>query len=75
MEADIVLFPHGDFNPNNILIDNVGNRVWFIDFEYSLSAPIYYDIGKIFRENGDMDQYIAEVPMIILLADIMNMKK
>lgn len=51
----IYVYSHGDFNSSNILIDNKEN-VWFIDFEYSLSAPIYLDIGKFFRDN-DMNKY------------------
>ncbi len=51
------VFSHGDFSPSNILIDNKDTNVWFIDFEYSLSAPIYYDIGKFFRDSVNMDKY------------------
>ncbi|MCM1989120.1 aminoglycoside phosphotransferase family protein [Oceanirhabdus seepicola] len=51
------VYSHGDFYPANILIDNKDNSVWFIDFEYSLSAPIYYDIGKFFRDRAYMDKY------------------
>ena len=39
---------HGDFNFNNILIDERDNP-WVIDFEYSFSNSKYYDIGKFFR--------------------------
>jgi len=42
-------FSHGDFTLTNIMVDSK-DRVWFIDFEYCLSAPIYYDIGKFFRK-------------------------
>ncbi len=42
-------FSHGDFTFTNIMID-LNNKAWFIDFEYSLSAPIFYDIGKFFRK-------------------------
>ncbi|MGG7162350.1 phosphotransferase [Clostridium ihumii] len=51
------VYSHGDFNSNNILINTLDNSVWFIDFEYSLAAPIYYDIGKFFRENVFLDKY------------------
>ena len=43
-------------NSTNILIDSK-EKAWFIDFEYSLSAPIYYDIGKFFSDSVDMDKY------------------
>jgi tRNA A-37 threonylcarbamoyl transferase component Bud32 len=54
----IFVFSHGDFGPQNILIDNQDN-VWFIDFEYSLAAPIYYDIGKFFRSRESMNPYMV----------------
>jgi len=50
------VFSHGDFSPSNILIDGE-EKVWFIDFEYSLAAPIYYDIGKFFRDSNHLNQY------------------
>lgn len=50
------VYSHGDFNSSNILIDNMDN-IWFIDFEYSLAAPIYNDIGKFFRDNSDLNKY------------------
>lgn len=53
------VFSHGDFNPSNILIDYQDN-VWFIDFEYSLAAPVYYDIGKFFRGRVELDRYIGK---------------
>jgi tRNA A-37 threonylcarbamoyl transferase component Bud32 len=53
------VYSHGDFNPSNILIDHQDN-VWFIDFEYSLAAPVYYDIGKFFRGRAELDQYIGK---------------
>lgn len=56
LEASFV-YSHGDFSSSNILINAIDNTVWFIDFEYSLSAPIYYDIGKFFRDNVLMDKY------------------
>ncbi|WDV47769.1 aminoglycoside phosphotransferase family protein [Clostridiaceae bacterium M8S5] len=49
------VFSHGDFYPSNIMIDS-SKTVCFIDFEYSLSAPIYSDIGKFFRDR-DFDKY------------------
>lgn len=48
---------HGDFIPSNILIDHE-DTPWFIDFEYCLSMPCYYDIGKIFRSSRSFSQYI-----------------
>ncbi len=54
------VFSHGDFSPSNILIDRIDNTVWFIDFEYSLSAPIYYDIGKFFRDRAVLDEYVEK---------------
>lgn len=50
------VYSHGDFSIGNILIDNNDN-VWLIDFEYSLSAPIYYDIGRFFRDNDNMNSF------------------
>jgi len=50
------VYSHGDFNLSNILIDNK-ETAWFIDFEYSLSAPVYYDMGKFFRDSDDMNKY------------------
>lgn len=50
------VYSHGDFSIGNILIDN-NNDVWLIDFEYSLSAPIYYDIGRFFRDNDNLNSY------------------
>ncbi len=52
------VYSHGDFNSSNILIDN-NETVWFIDFEYCLSAPIYYDLGKFFRDSIDLNKYRA----------------
>jgi tRNA A-37 threonylcarbamoyl transferase component Bud32 len=52
-------FSHGDFIPSNILVD-FDEKVWFIDFEYSMSAPIYMDIGKFFRDRAGMDEYIGK---------------
>ncbi len=54
------VYSHGDFNPSNILINNIDSSVWFIDFEYSLAAPIYLDIGKLFRDRPSMDKYIEK---------------
>ncbi|WBW98822.1 aminoglycoside phosphotransferase family protein [Oceanirhabdus sp. W0125-5] len=54
------VYSHGDFYPSNILIENKGNSLWVIDFEYSLSAPIYYDIGKFFRQREEIDKYIEK---------------
>lgn len=53
------VYSHGDFSPGNILIDKY-NDIWFIDFEYSLSAPIYYDIGKFFRDRLEMNRYMGK---------------
>lgn len=53
------VFSHGDFGPSNILIDG-NDDIWFIDFEYCLSAPIYYDIGKFFRDRSEMDKYMKK---------------
>ncbi len=50
---------HGDFIPSNILID-LNDTPWFIDFEYSFSAPPYYDIGKLFRNRDNYSQYIDD---------------
>jgi Ser/Thr protein kinase RdoA (MazF antagonist) len=50
---------HGDFIPSNILIDH-NDTPWFIDFEYCLSMPCYYDIGKIFRTRTNFSQYIDD---------------
>jgi len=54
------VYSHGDFYPANILVDSKDNSIWFIDFEYSLSAPIYYDIGKFFRDRTSIDKYIEK---------------
>lgn len=50
-------FCHGDFHPSNMLVDTK-DEIWFIDFEYSLAAPIYLDLGKFFRDRESMDKYI-----------------
>lgn len=52
------VFSHGDFNFSNILIDHT-EKVWFIDFEYCFSTPVYYDIGKFFRSGSGFDKNIA----------------
>jgi len=50
---------HGDFIPSNILIDHDATP-WFIDFEYCVSMPCYYDIGKIFRTSRSFSQFIDD---------------
>jgi len=57
MDHDCVL-SHGDFNPNNIIVDEMLN-LWFIDFEYSMSAPKYLDIGKFFRKRSSYNDYMT----------------
>lgn len=57
IDYDCVL-SHGDFNPNNIIVDEMLN-LWFIDFEYSMSAPKYYDIGKLFRNRSYYNDYMT----------------
>jgi len=57
IDRDCVL-SHGDFNPNNIIVDEMLN-LWFIDFEYSMSAPKYYDIGKFFRKRSNYNDYMT----------------
>jgi Ser/Thr protein kinase RdoA (MazF antagonist) len=53
------VFCHGDFIPSNILID-LYDSPWFIDFEYCLSVPRYYDIGKFFRTRESYSKYIDD---------------
>lgn len=48
---------HGDFNPNNIIVD-LDRQLWYIDFEYCSSAPRYLDIGKFFRKRTHFSEYI-----------------
>ncbi|MBI9014690.1 MAG: aminoglycoside phosphotransferase family protein [Clostridiales bacterium] len=57
MDHDCVL-SHGDFNPNNIIVDEMLN-LWFIDFEFSMSAPRYLDIGKLFRKRSSFNDYMT----------------
>lgn len=58
ISSEIVLC-HGDFIPSNILIDSF-ETPWFIDFEYSLAASKYCDIGKFFRTRDNFSEYIHE---------------
>lgn len=51
------VYSHGDFSSSNILIDTKDSSIWVIDFEYSLAAPPYYDIGKFFRDNEKLNKY------------------
>lgn len=53
------VFSHGDFIPSNILIDQ-NDTPWFIDFEYCISVPRYYDIGKLFRTRNNYSEYIDD---------------
>ncbi|MDF2800645.1 MAG: hypothetical protein K0S61_548 [Anaerocolumna sp.] len=46
IDSDFVLC-HGDFGYGNILINH--EKVYFIDFEYTLAESKYRDIGKFFR--------------------------
>ncbi|HOD54274.1 MAG TPA: aminoglycoside phosphotransferase family protein [Candidatus Cloacimonadota bacterium] len=39
---------HGDFRPENMLVFN-GKLQALIDWEYALSAPVYFDTGQFFR--------------------------
>jgi len=34
---------HGDFQPANILIDNIDQRLYLIDWEYTAKRSVYYD--------------------------------
>lgn len=34
---------HGDFQPANILIDNIDQKLYLIDWEYSCMRSVYYD--------------------------------
>jgi tRNA A-37 threonylcarbamoyl transferase component Bud32 len=57
--AEHAVFCHGDFSPGNMIIDDCG-EVWFIDFEYCLAAPVYYDIGKFFRDRPGVSEWFTE---------------
>lgn len=50
---------HGDFSPGNMIVDN-RDEVWFIDFEYALAAPPYYDIGKFFRRRPGVTDHFGD---------------
>ena len=51
LESDSMLV-HGDFNPNNVLIDN-GTVSGVLDSEYSHSGTPYMDIGNLLRYTPD----------------------
>jgi aminoglycoside phosphotransferase (APT) family kinase protein len=53
------VFCHGDFSLGNMIIDRLG-EVWFIDFEYSLAAPPYSDIGRFFRDQPALQSVLNE---------------
>jgi thiamine kinase-like enzyme len=53
------VYSHGDFSPNNMLINPL-EKLWLIDFEYSLTAPIYYDMGKFFRDREQLNPFMNQ---------------
>jgi tRNA A-37 threonylcarbamoyl transferase component Bud32 len=57
-EAGSPVFSHGDFIPNNVLVDD-NKTVWFIDFERCTANPRYCDIGKLFRPRPEYTCYIG----------------
>lgn len=57
------VFSHGDFRPSNIMVKN-GKLIGILDWEKSLAAPIYYDIGQFIRymeqiKNSSEHSFIA----------------
>lgn len=52
------VFSHGDFIFSNIIVTS-SLQVYFIDYEYCFSAPIFYDIGKFFRTKTNIEQYMG----------------
>ncbi len=42
-------FRHGDFNPNNILIDENGEPSGVVDWEYSVVGPAVFDVFTMLR--------------------------
>jgi aminoglycoside phosphotransferase (APT) family kinase protein len=53
----LAVFCHGDFSLDNMIVDR-NDQVWFIDFEYSMAAPPYCDIGRFIRGRPAMDSYL-----------------
>lgn len=53
---------HGDFRPANLMVKN-DRVVGFMDWEFSLSAPCYFDIGQFIRDNALVDK-VAEESLI-----------
>jgi len=51
IESSYVL-SHGDFSYSNIMID-CNQKVYLIDFEYSLATNRFHDIGHFFRRKSD----------------------
>jgi len=48
---DNYLFSHGDFHPENVIINKFNNnQVIFIDFSEICLAPVYYDIASFLQQ-------------------------
>lgn len=57
------VFSHGDFRPANLMVKD-DRLIGFLDWEFSLSAPCYFDIGQFIRAEGymlgDTESYFIE---------------
>lgn len=53
--TDKYVLSHGDFRPENIMIKD-DKIIGLIDWEFSLSAPRYFDIGQFLR----VERYVPE---------------
>ncbi|KAJ3210238.1 Ethanolamine kinase [Entophlyctis luteolus] len=51
----LLVFSHGDINPNNIIYNTEQNKVDFIDYEYGSYKPRGFDLGNHFCEHTGFD--------------------
>ena len=56
---------HGDFQPANILIDNISQELYLIDWEYTAKRSVYYD-ALVFSTECRSPQGLSERVMDIM---------